>query len=219
VKLRTLFGCVLLLAEIALAQAQGIRPRVNPDAFPASAQTELLAIGAAQLSGTQVAHAFASAGLSKGYIVVELGVYPKNGEFKLDPANFTLRIENSKTVLHGTSPQAVAAVLAKPVGREVTLYPVATIGYESGRDIYGQRQSGVTTGVGIGVGLDSKQPRSDDDRHVMETELKDKSLPSGNIEKPIAGYLYFPISGLKKAKYILEYSDAHGSAALPLAEQ
>jgi hypothetical protein len=212
------FACVLLLAGSALAQSQGIKPRANADAFPASAQTELLVIGTAQLSAAQVGHAFASPELSKGYIVVEIAVYPKQGEFELDPADFTLRIENSKTVVHAASAQTASAGAAKPGGRDVTLYPVATIGYESGRDIYGQRQSGVTTGAGIGVGLDPKQPRSDGDRRVMETELKDKSLPSGKFEKPVAGYLYFPLSGAKKVKYILEYRDAHGSATLALPE-
>ena len=217
-KPRALFACVLLLAASALAQSKGIKPRANSAAFPASAQTETLDIGAAQLSASQVGHTFASPELGKGYIVVEIALYPKNGELKLDPANFTLAIESTKTVLHAASPQAIAAVLQKPGGRDVTLYPVATVGYESGRDIYGQRQSGVTTGAGVGVGLDPKQPKSDADRRVLEAELKDKALPSGTFEKPVAGYLYFPVSGAKKVKYILQYSDAHGSAAMPLPE-
>ena len=217
-KPRALFACVLLLAASALAQSKGIKPRANSAAFPASAQTETLDIGAVQLSSPQVGHTFASPELGKGYIVVEIALFPKNGELKLDPDNFTLAIEGTKTVLHAVSPQAIASVLQKPGGRDVTLYPVATIGYESGRDIYGQRQSGVTTGAGLGVGLDPKQQKSDADRRVMETELKDKALPSGTFEKPVAGYLYFPISGAKKGKYILQYSDAHGSATIPLPE-
>ena len=217
-KPRALFACVLLLAASALAQSKGIKPRATPDAFPVSAQTETVVIGAAQLSAPQVRHTFASPELGKGYIVVEIGLFPKNGEFELDPANLTLAIEGTKTVLHAANPQAIGAVLQKPGGRDVTLYPVATVGYESGRDIYGQRQSGVTTGAGVGVGLDPKQPKSDADRRVMETELKVKALPSGTFEKPVAGYLYFPVSGVKKVKYIQQYSDAHGSAATPLPE-
>lgn len=217
-KLRTFFACVLLLAGVALAQTQGIKPRANADAFPASAQTELLAIGAAQLSATQVEHTFASPELGKGYIVIEIAVYPKKGELKLDPADFILAVKDTKTVLHAASPQAIAAVLQKPRGRDVSLYPVATVGYESGRDIYGQQRGGMTTGGGVGVGIDPKPQKSEADRKVMETELKDKSLPGGSFEKPVAGYLYFPISGAKNAKYILEFSDAHGSATLPLPE-
>lgn len=123
-KARALYACVLLLAASALAQSKGIKPRPNPDGFPASAQTETVVIGAAQLSASQVGHTFASPELGKGYIVVEIALYPKNGELKLDPANFTLAIESTKTVLHAASPQAIAAVLQKPGGRDVTLYEV-----------------------------------------------------------------------------------------------
>ena len=82
-KPRALFACVLLLAASALAQSKGIKPRANSAAFPASAQTETLDIGAAQLSASQVGHTFASPELGKGYIVVEIALFPKNGELKL----------------------------------------------------------------------------------------------------------------------------------------
>jgi hypothetical protein len=218
-KLRALSVCLLLLAGMALGQAKGIKSRADVAAYAASAKGQFLTVGAAQLSSQQIKNSFASPELGKKYLVVEIGVYPKTSEFKLDPDNFTVKVEGTKTVLRAASPRAIAAVLQKPGGRDVSLYPVATVGHESGRDIYGQPRSGVTTGAGVGVGLDPKPQRSDADRQVMETELAEKSLPSGTFDKPVAGYLCFPLSGAKDAKYILEYSDAHASLALPLADR
>ncbi len=218
-KLQAVFACVLLFTGMATAQKKGIKPRADASAYPASVQAEALTFGAAQLSPQQVKNTFASPDLSRNYLVVEIGVFPKRSSFQLDPDNFSVAIEGTKTVFRAASPQAIAAVLQKPGGRDVTLYPAANIGYESGHDIYGQPRGGLTTGVGVGVGVDPKPQRSDADRKVIETELRDKSLPSGSFDKPVAGYLYFPVSGDRNGKYILEYSDGSASLNLPLGER
>jgi hypothetical protein len=205
-------ACLLLLAECVLAQGKGIKPRTNPSDFPANATSDGLTVAAAQLSATQVAHAFAT-DLHDGYIVVEVAVYPPNGEITIDPDNFFLHVEGSKTVLRPAAPDTIAAILQKPTGRDVTLYPVATVGYESGP--YG---NGVTTGVGMGVGISAKEQKSDADRKVMETELSDKALPSGTFAKPVGGYLYFPVSSTKKARYVLSYNEGELNLSIPLPQ-
>jgi hypothetical protein len=39
----------------------------------------------------------------------------------------------------------------------------------------------------------------------MQQELADKGLTEGATSKAVAGYLYFPVSGKKKATYDLQY--------------
>ena len=39
---------------------------------------------------------------------------------------------------------------------------------------------------------------TDVDRSTMQSELWDKSLPQGEIRKPVAGYLYFPMPADQK---------------------
>src|SRR5437667_382235 len=88
----------------------------------------------------------------------------------------------------------------RPRESDISVYPTATIGYESGTDSYGRRRGGVYTaaGVGVGVGDDPRtvappRPASTDrDRTTMEKELADKALPEGKTTRAVAGYLYFP---------------------------
>jgi hypothetical protein len=214
-KWRCFLAAVLWLAGSTIAPAQGIKPRAHAGTFPVSTQTEFLTIGAARLSRTQAEHSFVSPGLGKGYVVVEIGVYPKRGALKLDPANFVLRIANGKTVLHAAAPETVALGLSSQGGTGVAVYQSDGIGYTTGRDIYGQHQSGVITDAQVDVAVRNKPPLADDDYRVIEAELKDKALPSGDFDKPVAGYLYFP-AGPKKAKYALEYRDTQSSAVLSL---
>jgi hypothetical protein len=39
----------------------------------------------------------------------------------------------------------------------------------------------------------------------METELAEKGLPEGAASSPVAGYIYFPVSPMKKSDYQVEY--------------
>ncbi len=209
--------CILLLADSVGGQTKGIKPRGNPEDFPGSAKADNFIVAAAQLSRTEVAHAFATE-LGDAYVVVEVQVFPAKGEVTVNTANFFLTAENTKLMLRPAEPKTVAAVLQKPTGRDVTLYPTAEVGYQSGPDIYGRRQSGVTTGVGMGVGISDKEKKSDADRKVMETELSDKSLPSGATAKPVAGYLYFPVSTAKRAAYTLHYEEGESKLAIQLSQ-
>jgi hypothetical protein len=207
------FALIGLLLAGASGMAQtGVRPRSQPSDYPASGRHTEFSIGAAQLSDTEVQRAFAT-GLNHGYVVVEVGVFPAGGTaVEITPDDFALRIADSKTVLRPVRPQTIAANLQKnpPTQRDITINPVASIGYESGsRDVYGNRYpGGTTTAVGVGVGIGGSRPASTAaDRQVMETELKDKELRDGRTEKPVAGYLYFPRTTRQKVVYQLEYKD------------
>ena len=103
---------------------------------------------------------------------------------------------------------------------DVTVVPVASIGYENGIDLYtGQRRSGISTstGVGVGVGKPKQKPASTEaDRRIMELELSEKGLPEGNSTQPVSGYLYFAVPEKKNTKYQLEYMLNGAKVVLPI---
>jgi hypothetical protein len=55
-------------------------------------------------------------------------------------------------------------------------------------------------------------------RRVVENELRDKSLPTGSLTKPVAGYLYFPVKEKREARYNLEITQNGQVLSLPLPE-
>jgi hypothetical protein len=218
--------CLALVAGAAAAPQQGIPTREKPADYPVSQQNPQLSLGAMQLSRQQVRNSF-SADLERGYIVVEVGVFPASaGGIELRREDFALRAAGSKTMARPASPETIASVLQKKnqrgSGRDVDIYPTAGVGYETGgRDPYGNRYpGGWTSSAGVGVGIGGNGPRaasSDADRSTMKTELQDKILPEGSLAKPAAGYLYFPVTGEKQGAYELEYraGDAKLVLALP----
>jgi hypothetical protein len=212
--MRTALASLAILALFAGALAdspKGLKPRATAANYPVFQQHANLALGAEQLSQKQVQHAFATE-LDKRYIVVEVGVFPsKDGSLKLNTSDFMLHVASTAEVLRPSSPETIAQVLYKKPSKshDVTVTPVTSVGYDTGgRDIYGNRQpSGVTTSSGAIVGVSSnKKGGTEGDRKTMETELRDKALPQGEVIQPVSGYLYFPVSTSKRVQYELEYS-------------
>ena len=221
----------VLLAGAALAFAgdqAGLRPRTDAADYPSHTAGDTLAIGASLLSQDQVKNTFAT-DLARGYVVVELSVYPKNGaSLDLGPGDFVLRIAGTDTSARPASPRAIAAILRKASSkdRNVDLYPSVGIGYETGPRGYdpatgGTRGGGWNTSAGVGVGTGGAggpHPASTDaDRRTMELELGDKQLPETVTTAPVAGYLYFPLLTRKKTTdYELEYEGRRVKLELPL---
>ncbi len=212
--MKTLVAAIAVLFALTIASADsthGIKPRHTAADYPVFQQHQSLALGAEQLSQKQVQHAFATE-LDKRYIVVEIGIFPAaHGTVKLNSSDFQLKIAGTKEVLRPASPETIAQVLYKKPAttHDVTVTPVGSIGYDSGgRDPYGNRYpGGVTTSTGAMVGISkNKVGGTEADRKTMETELRDKSLPQGEMTQPVSGYLYFPVSTNKKVQYDLEYS-------------
>jgi hypothetical protein len=212
--MRTLAAGIAVFFALTVASADsthGIKPRHTAADYPVFQKHEALALGAEQLSQKQVQHTFATE-LDKRYVVVEIGVFPAaNGNVNLRPSDFMLRIAGTKDVLRPASPETIAQVLHKKPAttHDVTVTPVGSIGYDSGgRDIYGNRYpGGMTTSTGAMVGIgNTTVGGTEADRKTMETELRDKSLPQGELTQPVSGYLYFPVPTNKKVQYELEYS-------------
>src|SRR5262245_45250447 len=198
-----------------LAETQdGIPPRRNAADYPAHAQMEGVAVGAALLTQEQVRHNFVS-DLNRGYLVVEVSAYPDASEvIELARHHFVLKTAEGTNLSRAADPKTVAGVLARTAGsdRDVALYPSVGIGYESGPRVYDPvtgtpRGGGLTTSAGVGVGIGPSQSgASEQDRRTMETELSEKGLPDIKTSKPVSGYLYFPATGKERNGLLLECS-------------
>ncbi len=213
-------GCVLA------AGPKGSVPRQSASSYPASGEVNGTAVGARVLTPAQVKDTFATE-LNRCCVVVEFAVYPAAGKpVEVSWNDFALRLAIQQAGVKPGSAPVLAATIQKSAAsqRDITIYPSAGVGYESGT-VYdpatGQprRQGGVTTSVGVGVGVGGSQPApgsSERDRKTMEQELSEKGLPEGQASAPVAGYLYFPMNWKKNAQYQLQYTLEGHSVTLRL---
>lgn len=197
----------------ALAGPKGTVPRLAPTQYPVSAQRDGFSIGAKLLSRKEARKNFVS-DVNSCCIAVEIAVYPdKDKPLNISLNDFILRVKNVESALKAASPRIAAASVQKNAksGRDIAVFPTSTVGYSSGSvydPVTGTRQGGgvyTQTGVGVAVGRPNGPGVSDKDRSVMETELAEKGLPEGAASSPVAGYIYFPVSPMKKADYQVEY--------------
>lgn len=203
---------MLVLLTGALADSsKGLKPRENVSSYPVHQQEQTLALGAEQLSNTQVQHAFVTE-LDKRYIVVEVGVFPaKDGSVILAADDFMLVVPGTNQTLRPVKPETIASVLYKKPAtqRDVVVTPTMGVGYETAStNPDGTRnRGGWSTSSGAIVGVGDKQiGGTEADRKTMETELRDKQLPAGDAQQPVAGYLYFPVPAkTSKGNYELQY--------------
>ena len=234
-KLRSLLTTGLLLAVLVYADTpRGTVPRAAADKYPAHAVRDSVSVGAVLLTADQTRKVFAS-DLDRCCVVVEVAVYPQNNSpVKISWSDFVLRLSSTDIASRPSSPEVLAAKLQRKAeppsnkgGHDVVVYPSAGVGYETGGydPVTGQRRPGgvyTTTGVGVGVGSPQQQPpapgSTDRDRRTMELELTEKSLPEGNADAPVSGYLYFSLPGKqdKKATHQLEYTLNGEKVVLPL---
>lgn len=213
-----------VVAGMALAAGGGgIRPRGSSADYPAHETAGGVTIGAAVIPSDQVRKVFATDLNSGGYLVIEVAVYPDAGrEIDLSAGDFMLRAGPDSETVRAASGSAIASALQRKnaprpgKASDVSVYPTASIGYESGGydPVTGGRRRGVYTEAGVGVGVGEPRPpgsaATDRDRSTMQQELDDKSLPEGKTAQAVAGYLYFPRpSGkAKTAAYELTYYGA-----------
>lgn len=199
-------------------------PRGSAAAYPSSTTRPVYSIGAKQLSKTEVKNSFATP-LAGRYIVVEVGFYPADSKtVSLRQSNFTLRTSDGKDVVTPATPETIASIYQKrpKSSNDVTLYPIANVGYVSYPSYDGNggrgRVSGPVYGAGLGVGIDknTSAATSNTDRQTMETELLDRELQDADVSRPVAGYLYFPITTRQKVQYQLEYRGPDAVTTLPL---
>lgn len=188
-------------------------------------------IGAEILGQEEVRNTFAS-DLNRGYLVVEVGLFPEAGKgWDIHNGDFSLRVGSDKMV-RPVSGHTIASILQrkrtqkKAKDSDITIYPTATIGYETGpqydptraRVGDGSRRGGGWyggggVGVGVGGGVPQDPSVASADRSTMDLELTEKGLPEGDVSHSVAGYLYFPLPEAKlnrKVAYSLLYQTAAG---------
>jgi hypothetical protein len=212
-------------------QPKGIHPRSRPENYAAHLQSNGLTIAAAVVPPNEVKNLFAF-DISKNYVVFEVACYPEaNGRIQIQADDFVVKANDKGALAHRADSQTVAAAIQQknaprpPSSAPTTVYTEANVGYESGTDPYtGRRVHGVYTGGGVGVSnypASQQYPRPGSeprDRDMLENQLWSKSLPEGAFTVPVAGYLYFPASLLKKFNggYLLQYQSADLSSRIDL---
>ncbi len=206
------FASVAAFGQSLPPQSDGVRARSGPGAYASQAKLGNAQMAATLLPADQVKHAFAY-DISKLYAVIEVAIYPggRGDLIVIHNGDFSIQLPNQLDVVRSAEPETVAADLQNrktpsATGRSVPVYTAANVGYASGTDPEtGRRGHAVYTGVGVGVGgppLPSYPAPGgySEDRALLEEQLFRKSLPEGMVTKSTAGYLYFPLSGLKKVK-------------------
>ena len=203
----------LVLSVFAWAAPKGTAPHSSASDYPAHAQQDGISLGAKLLTSTEVRKTFVS-DLNQCCVVVELAAFPKPGQtLAVSLDDITLRVVGKDTAARPSTATVISAALQKDAQgqRDVTVAPVVTVGYQSGTTYDPTtgtvRGGGLYTGAGVGVGVgqrDNQPGASEKDRSVMETELREKGLPEGDANNPVAGYVYFQIPKSKNAKYELQ---------------
>jgi hypothetical protein len=214
-----------LLSSLFAVPREGIQPRKSAADFPQQKAGDGIVVAAASLTPEQVKSNFAT-DLNRGFLVVEVAIYPEKGRsIELHPSDFVLRSRTRELLGRPGDPKSIAASLQKAASsdRDVTLYPTATIGYESGPGYYDpmsgrRRGGGLYTGAGVGVGVGkSGAGATDQDRRTMELELTEKELPAGIAAAPVSGYLYFPLkSNKRRGDFFLEFTAGTESLMMQL---
>jgi hypothetical protein len=124
----------------------------------------------------------------------------------------------------GATVASVVQQKAAPVATRPTVTPMGEVGVGVGSatdPATGRKIHSVSTEAEAGVGVGGGQPTyppppgsASVDRAILESQLLARSLPEGQFPAPVAGYLYFPASYLKKhggSGFELEYQTPSGA--------
>jgi hypothetical protein len=229
-----MFGRILCVAvlPLSLTLGAGIRPRATAADYPAHESAGGVTVAAAVIPPDQVKKLFAANLNKMGYVVVEVAVYPDDGnEVDLRSRDFLLRSGSGSTVrpvsvdVITSRMEQKNAPKAPPLPSNVQVYTGTTIGYESGGydPVTGRRGGGVYTGTSVGVGIGNypapPPPNpSGPDPISAGPDLASQALPETKTIQPVAGYLYFPKpEGWKeKSAQHLTYYGEHGQVRLEI---
>lgn len=201
-------SALILFSALAFGADTGLPPRPSSQDYPVHETAGTATIAAAIVPPDQVAKMFSSS-ISRQYVVVEVGIYPQDGNV-FDVAAFDFSLKIGGQISRADRARDVAPWPEKPSqmgGRiPVNVTTEAGVIIQQGNDpVYGRR-SGVGTYEGVGVETrDPRDPRgpappsrSGPDPAIVEEKVQDKALPDGTTRKAVAGYLYFPQYGKKR---------------------
>lgn len=204
-------GALLLIVCTAAAYGEGLPARSTVDQYAAKADGKGLTLAAEVIPPDQVRNEFSTA-LVPNYQVLEVAIYPQSGStVDISVIDFALRVDGR--LIRPAEPRTIAVRNQKQAsrgGRDITLWP--SVGVSTGT-------WGTGTNVGVGVGVGGRRPgpaSTDRDRRVMETELDDRSLRDQIADKPVAGYVYFPVGETNARSAQLVYQHDAGDITLSL---
>jgi hypothetical protein len=204
-----------------LAAQSGTAPKASAQDYPVHAKLEKLSIGAEYL-----VHSFSRGRemfIAKDYLVVEVALYPANGESLLvNAGHFSLRVNDRKQVLLPQAPEFVANSLKYP-DSNTGLHTVETLGPV----VLGQPRTVDRFPGDPNARSGPEPPRVPEDNPggleksppVKPEELVvQTALPEGERRKPASGFLYFPYRGKVSRIRSLEllFASPAGSTTLPL---
>ncbi|HYO81649.1 MAG TPA: hypothetical protein VES20_09625 [Bryobacteraceae bacterium] len=199
---------VTLLCAASLAAAdRGLPARSSAADYPAQESGKQVTLAAEYMPRDQVTGSF-STDLSR-YVVFEVAVYPANGK-SLDVSHLDFALKADGRTVRPVNGRAIAGSnqrRGQARSKDILLFP--TIGLTTGS--WG---TGTSVGVGAATGGGPPGPASTDrDRDVMQQEIDDRILPEVTTNKPVAGYLFFPVSPGRRrpSSYVLEYNDGTGA--------
>jgi len=226
---------LLVTAPILTAGSPGIRPRADIAEYPAHDGFDSAAFGVAVIPPGEVKKIFAADLSAAGYVVIEVGFFPKfpnaGREVDLSPLDFTLLADPNSISERPADADVVAAASASKQPRprsetdssEVSATAGASVQHESYPDPVTGRRVGTTiigTNSGVGLGTPARGPRfpaaSNSNRDQLEQQLWAKSLPDGKTSVAVAGYLYFPKPS-KKSKndpWVLRWETTAGKVKI-----
>ncbi len=200
--------------------SQGIPPRAKADDYAAKVQVDGKVYAASLIPAKQVKHIFAF-DISATYLVFEVACFADaDHPSQLLREDFAVKGRTQGELTHQVEAETVASVIQqqntpKPPSHKPDMAVGTAVGYESGTDpVTGRKVHGVYTEAGVGVGVGNDSPRYPtpgglpEDRELLQTQLRVRSLPEGKFDHPVAGYLFFPKAGLKadaNGKYPLEH--------------
>jgi len=222
-------GVVLTLVALCFygqeSAHKGVHPRATADDYAVKSQGKGVAYAASLVPAEQAKQLFA-VDITGKFLVFEVACFPQDGQWvELDSDDFVIRRGDKGDLTHGSDALAVAGSIQRDnaprrpesLGGDTQVHTEAHVGYESGTDpVTGRRVNGTYTGAGVGVehGGPARPPddprpgASSEDRRTLESQLRERQLPSGKYDHAVAGYLYFPKGLVKKdgsGNYLLEH--------------
>ena len=195
------------LGTLVASAQDGVPARPTPSDYAVHESIKSAVVAAAVVPPAQVKKLFPGDAV-KGYVVVEVAVYPQDGSTVLvDAFDFALKL-GPDLLSHPRTPQEIASIWdeknAPQPRHKVDVVTETGVVYTSGNDpVYGRSRGwGTYTGVGVatgGQGGPPPPPPSSVDPRAVQARVWAKALPEGPTARPVAGYIYFPIYS-KKSK-------------------
>jgi len=211
--MRTALAGLCFLA-LAAADDVTVSPRGNPSDYAAHGDAKTSVLAATIVPPDQVKKTL-SAEISKQYIVVEVAIYPNSGQtFDVERLDFALKAGDRW--VHTAEPRDPGDVWQgknNPVSNHgITVTATSGVGVDREPDpVTGRPRTAAGTYEGVAVSNypqpdPQPPPRKDPNQAAALDKARQMALPEGPVNKPVAGYLYFPQPRKKQSSYVLDYS-------------